>query len=170
MCVAEIVTVTVPLLVSAFAWHSTPKRPHRQSTLLPSSRRLKLTQWEVKVGREGGRGRFVEGIGLWGVCVGGFAVYKNTLNFLSYNAACVVIKRLSLSAGVRRVTRWRRDDAVCSHTPYFIDNGVKERRRRRSRRKKKRHNLKWVVPWLDWTGRLSPPQKSHVDVNESALL
>ncbi len=35
---------------------------------------------------------------------------------LGYEAACVVIKRLCLSAGVRRVTRWRWDDAVRSYT------------------------------------------------------
>lgn len=48
----------------------------------------------------------------------GFALCVCVLT-LRYNAACAAIKRLWLSAGVRRVTRRRWDDAVPSHTPTF---------------------------------------------------
>ena len=58
---------------------------------------------------------------------GGFYL-KKTLLTLGYIAACVVIKRLCLSAGVRWVTRWRWDDAVRSHT--LVSQTVKEGNRK----------------------------------------
>lgn len=90
------VTVTVPLLCRCFRLALNARRPHRQSALLPSSRRLKLTVERKGVGVA--LGELLEWMGglMMMMALGGLLCLKTHLT-LGYNAACVVIKCVSVS-------------------------------------------------------------------------
>lgn len=100
------------------------RRPHRQSALLPSSRRLKLA-----VENRGGGWLWKN---WWKMVV---VVGIKTHSTWSY------IKNLCLSAGVSQVrleVGWR---STLPHA-YFIDNGEEKE----GKKKRWKHSLKWLAP------------------------
>lgn len=114
------VTVIGPLL---FAWHSTPNA-YTGSSHCCQAAGDSISQWKAGAGG-----------GWWGgEGEGGRIKNIHTYLTLDYKAArtcvcvCVVIKCLSLSAGVRWVTCWRWDDAVRSYTLPVIDNCSEEKK------------------------------------------
>lgn len=119
-----VVTVTVLLLISAFAWHSMPNAhtgsPHCCQAAGDSS-----LQW--KVGRVGGE----RGVWLWKSWWKGRggrgAVYKNTLNFRLQHSMCGYQTSLFVSrsqAGHTLEVGWR---SALPHS-YFIDNAGKKKK------------------------------------------
>lgn len=129
------VTVTAPLLCQCFCLVLDAKRPHTGSPHCCQAAGDSSSQCKAKGGPaleepvewEGG---------------GGGSVFKNTLNFRLRCSVCA--DQTSLSAGVRRVTRWRWDDAMRSHT--LISHTMAA-----NRIKHGKHNSKCAVPWRRWT-------------------
>lgn len=145
---SRIVTVTVPLLCQCFCLALDAKRPHRQSALLPSSRRLKLTVESEGGGWGGGAGGMEGGVGK------GCAVL-NTLNFRLRCGMCGDQKSPFVSRSqAGYVLEVERCGALLRS--YFVDNDSSRIKKEISERK---HNFQVRRSMSNLDGQIIPQKK-----------